>query len=576
MTREEMYGTAWPAGGRRRIAGPLCIFAVALAAACPSASAQLPKLTDPVQLPLQDGAVGEPIPGDTVEETVQGVVDQPLPGPVEDVVADTPVGGVRDEVNRLVNEAAGPGGGSGSGSTDTGSGSSSGNGSSGTGSTGRGGSSGGRAGGGSDGTTNRGGSGTRPRPSRLASARDRAGARNGAAAGTTTDLVDSDPRRTARSEGRSGSADEQSAAVQRIETIVKAIPTPIWIALAVLALLALALGARTFVERRNARALARDRELLRRDVLALERALLPPVPKQLGALTTSVAYRPSDGPAAGGDFYDAFELPDGRAALLVGDVSGHGPEALEATNSVRSQLHGLLEAGVSPRAAIAAVGERTPVQLAGRFTTVVVAVHDPAAGTLTYATAGHPPPVIIGPAGADLLSVAASPPIGVGMRTGSRETTVPLPAGSLACFHTDGVVEAKLGDGRFGRDRLAELVASLGPGEQARTLLDRVVAEADETPDDMAVFLVRPGDDATLVGPRVELLEFDADDLDSGYAQTFLEVCDVPEGEAVAALEEARAAVERGGTALVEVTCADGAGRARVVANDSAAPSAAA
>lgn len=582
MTTEEMYGTAWPAGGRRRIAGTLCIFAVALAAACPSASAQLPKIELPVQLPVEDGAVGDLLPGETVEGVVGEAVNEPLPGPVEDVVQNSPVGPVRDEVKRVVNEATGTGGGNtggGNGSgTGSGSGSASGSGSTGSpGSTGGGGAgSGGRAGGGSDGRTSRGGSGGRPRRSRLASARDRAGARNGAAAGASTDLVDSDPRRTARSDGRGGSGDEQSAAVQRIETIVKAIPTPIWMALAVLALLALALGARTFVERRNARALARDRELLRRDVLALERALLPPVPEQLGALTTSVAYRPSDGPAAGGDFYDAFELPDGRAALLVGDVSGHGPEALEATNSVRSQLHGLLEAGVSPRAAIAAVGERTPVQLAGRFTTVVVAVHDPAGGTLTYATAGHPPPVIIGPAGADLLSAAASPPIGVGLRTGSRETTVPLPAGSLACFHTDGVVEAKLGDGRFGRDRLAELVASLAPGEQAGTLLDRVVAEADETPDDMAIFLVRPGDDVTLAAPRVELLELDADDLDSGYAQTFLEVCDVPEGEAVAAIEEARAAVERGGTALLEVTCALGEGRARVVANDSAAPSAAA
>jgi hypothetical protein len=260
----------------------------------------------------------------------------------------------------------------------------------------------------------------------------------------------------------------------------------------------------------------------------------------------------------------------------VGDVSGHGPEALEATNSVRSQLHGLLEAGVSPRAAIAAVGERTPVQLAGRFTTVVVAVHDPAAGTLTYATAGHPPPIIVGPAAEELLSAAASFPIGVGMRTGSRETTVALPAGSLACFHTDGVADAKVGDGQLGRDRLAELVAALGPDDQARTLLDLVVTEADETPDDMAVFLIRPGADATALCPRVELLELDAEDLDSGYAQTFLDTCDVPEAEAAAALDEARAAVAGGGHALLEVTCADGAGRARVIAADSAAPSAAA
>jgi hypothetical protein len=162
------------------------------------------------------------------------------------------------------------------------------------------------------------------------------------------------------------------------------------------------------------------------------------------------------------------------------------------------------------------------------------------------------------------------------MRTGSRETTVALPAGSLACFHTDGVADAKVGDGLLGRDRLEELVASLGPDDQARTLLDLVVAEADETPDDMAVFLIRPGDDATALCPRLELLELDAEDLDSGYVQTFLDTCDVPEHEAAAALGDARAAVAGGGTALLEVVCADGAGRARVIAPDSAAPSAAA
>ena len=127
------------------------------------------------------------------------------------------------------------------------------------------------------------------------------------------------------------------------------------------------------------------------------------MPEQIGGLAASVAYRSCDGPAAGGDFYDAFELPDGRAAVLVGDISGHGPEALESTNSVRSQLHGLLEAGISPRAAIAMVGERAPVQLAGRFTTVVLAVHDAAAGTLTFATAGHPPPIMVGPGAEELL-----------------------------------------------------------------------------------------------------------------------------------------------------------------------------
>jgi serine phosphatase RsbU (regulator of sigma subunit) len=312
------------------------------------------------------------------------------------------------------------------------------------------------------------------------------------------------------------------------------------------------------------------------EVAALERALLPPVPERVGAVAASVAYRPRDGPAAGGDFYDAFELPDGRAVVLVGDVSGHGPEALESTNSVRSQLHGLLEAGLSPRAAIAMVGERAPVQLAGRFTTVVVAVHDPVAGTLTYATAGHPPPIIVGPGAEELMSAGASPPIGVGLRTGVRETTVALPSGSLACFYTDGLVEAKVAGAVLGRARLQGIVESLDADAQALALLERVFAEADETPDDMAVCLVRPVSGAEVLSPRVEVLELDADDVEGGFLERFLDACGVPAGERAVAAQQARASVETRGRAVLEVTIAHGAGRARVGAGEAAPDDAAA
>ena len=178
--------------------------------------------------------------------------------------------------------------------------------------------------------------------------------------------------------------------------------------------------------------------------------------------------------------------------MIVGDISGHGPDALEGTNSVRGQLHALLETGMTPRAAIAMVGERAPVQLAGRFSTVVVAVHDPADSTLTFATAGHAPPVVAGPGAEELLSAGASPPIGVELRTGLRETTVTLPPGTTCCFYTDGIVEAKNGEGMIGRGRLEELVSELDPDEQADVLLERVIAEAHDASDDMTLCLIRP------------------------------------------------------------------------------------
>jgi serine phosphatase RsbU (regulator of sigma subunit) len=312
------------------------------------------------------------------------------------------------------------------------------------------------------------------------------------------------------------------------------------------------------------------------DVAALERALLPTIPERLGGVCVSVAYRSSEGPAAGGDFYDAFELPGSRAAVIVGDISGHGPDALEGTNSVRAQLHALLETGMTPRAAIALVGERSPIQLAGRFSTVVVAIHDPVDGTLTIATAGHAPPVVAGDGVDELLSAGASPPIGVGLRTGLRQTTVSLPPGSTCCFYTDGIVEAKNREGMIGRGRLKELVAALEPGEQADVLLERVLAEAHDASDDMTICLLRPVAGPAERSPRVEVLEFDADEVKSGFVARFLDACGVPPIEGEPAVERARELVRSAGFGLLEVTMSGGACQARVLpATEQAAPPAA-
>jgi serine phosphatase RsbU (regulator of sigma subunit) len=355
-----------------------------------------------------------------------------------------------------------------------------------------------------------------------------------------------------------------------IDKVVEVVPTPIWLALGVLLILAAILGARAFVERRRARELERDRQRLLRDVGALERALLPAVPETLGALAASVAHRASDGPAAGGDFYDAFELPNGRVAVLVGDVSGHGPEALERTNSLRASLHGCLEAGLSPRAALESVGRSAGIESSGRFATVVVAIHDPADGTLTYATAGHPPPIIAGRGAHEPVTTASSPPIGVGLRTGLRETMVPLPADTVVCLFTDGLLEARISGELIGREELTRFVDELGPEQYADSLLAQVIAVADEAPDDMAVCVLRPVAGAEIIAPRIETLELDAEDIALGVAAHFLEACEVPDYQFATALEALSAAAAAAGGAVLEVTIDGTDARVRVTRADAA------
>jgi serine phosphatase RsbU (regulator of sigma subunit) len=355
-----------------------------------------------------------------------------------------------------------------------------------------------------------------------------------------------------------------------IEKIVAVVPTAIWIGLGALLVLAAALGARAFVERRRASDLQRDRERLMRDVGALERALLPAVPDMLGALAASVAHRASEGPAAGGDFYDAFELGDGTVAVLIGDVSGHGPDALERTNAVRSALHDRLESGLSPRAAIESVGRRPWLETTGQFATTVVAVHDPADGTLTYACAGHPPPIITGRGAHEPITTASSPPIGVGLRTGLRETKIPLPPETTVCLFTDGLLEARGSDDLMGREELTRFVDELGPEQFADSLLAQVVAVADEAPDDMAVCVLRPVTGAETAGPRIETLVLDSEDITLGVAERFLDACQVPAYQVATALEALSAAAATAGGAVLDVSIDSTGANVRVTRADAA------
>jgi hypothetical protein len=103
-----------------------------------------------------------------------------------------------------------------------------------------------------------------------------------------------------------------------------------------------------------------------------------------------------------------------------------------------------------------------------------------------------------------------------------------------------------------------------------------VIATADETPDDMAVFLLRPVSGAEVFAPRIEIVELEADDLALGLGERFLKACEVPAGEAAIALEQARATAASAGAALIEVSIDDSGARARVSAADATAASAAA
>lgn len=332
------------------------------------------------------------------------------------------------------------------------------------------------------------------------------------------------------------------------------LPEPLLTLLGSLGVLSLVLGLGYVIATLRAGRLDRQRADLLAEVGLLQTALLPDVPEVVGQVRTSVAYRPSDGPGAGGDFYDAMTLPGGRAAFILGDVCGHGRQALARTAFVRYTLRAYLEGGLEPRSALQVAGAVIDDHMGGEFATVVIAVHDPANGTLTYASAGHPAPLVAGPSRPEAIVAASSPPVGLGLRTGVRQTVLPLPPGSVVCLYTDGLAEARTERGVLGRPRLGDILADLGRDATAAKMLDRVAAEATAVGDDMATMVLVPTAGVTSGRPRIEQLEVEAQEVEEGLADRFLGACGVAPAETEAVIAECRRLLQRHGAAVLVVT----------------------
>ncbi|HEV2773628.1 MAG TPA: PP2C family protein-serine/threonine phosphatase [Thermoleophilaceae bacterium] len=368
--------------------------------------------------------------------------------------------------------------------------------------------------------------------------------------------------------GRSGSSDRSKRRASntseplfgRYETgpfaLVADVPPGMqWLVTALGALAALGLGASLLVTRRSGRDARRRRALLD-DLGLLQSALLPPVPAHVGGLGASVAYRPWDGPGAGGDFYDVFPLAEGRTGAVLGDVAGHGREVIGRTSGLRHTLRAYLEAGLEPRAALELAGRVLQGDELAPLATAVLAVHDPGQGTLTWANAGHPPPILLAARADEPLTAVSAPPLGAGIATGLRQTTVPFPPGSTACLFTDGLSDARTDQGRLGRARLAELADGLGDRLTAQEMLDRVSREALEITDDMAVCVLQAanvGDSAVdrRGHGRVEELALPHGEVSPSTVQRFLWACGVEPGEALATMGSARELARSEGTGVL-------------------------
>ena len=227
----------------------------------------------------------------------------------------------------------------------------------------------------------------------------------------------------------------------------------------------------------------------------LQHAVLPDVLPQVPGLDLAVRYLPStEGANVGGDWYDAFSLADGRIGLVTGDVAGHsiGSASImgQARNLLRAYAIGNLPPGRVLRRTNIALTRLLPDALAS----VVYAVLDPATGELSYANAGHPPPLLsTGGGRAEYLDDTTGTMLGAcpDSRYVTRRRVLPAGAG-LLCY-TDGLIEDRQRGLTEGLAALAQALRRSAPGsaEQMCVTAQASLLGRAERADDVCLLAAR-------------------------------------------------------------------------------------
>ncbi|TDB78322.1 SpoIIE family protein phosphatase [Micromonospora sp. KC723] len=254
----------------------------------------------------------------------------------------------------------------------------------------------------------------------------------------------------------------------------------------------------------------------------LQRALLPTELPTLPGARHAVRYLPwTHGADIGGDWYDVIHIDSHTAAVVIGDVAGHSPQAAATMGQVRNAIRAYAADGHGPAGVMQRVN-----QLLLRFEPHAMATCcylelQLTEGTATAALAGHPPPVLRVDGRARCLDLRTGPPLGV-RGAHYRDSTFLLPRGSTLVLYTDGLVE----DRRYPLDRgLADLYTALdaAPTDNPEDLVEHLLgADVGPSPrrDDVAI-LALTVDAEPPPGPRTARRRFRGDADSTSAARHF-------------------------------------------------------
>ncbi len=259
------------------------------------------------------------------------------------------------------------------------------------------------------------------------------------------------------------------------------------------------------VERRRAEESARrlfEAERRRDDNARMERALLPRPILASEDTGLAVTYRPGNqGAELGGDFYDAVELGNGWLRVVIGDVSGHGPDEAALGATLRSAWRALVLAGFPTDEVLRTVEQllRTERHHEHAFVTLCMLDIEPARRLASVTLAGHPPPILLADDARFVADDLRGPLMGIIDRSHWPSATLELPERWSLMLYTDGLIEGRAGPDqreRLGEARTLEIVRRHHrSGAVGEVLIDAVVTEVEQLhggplSDDVAVCLV--------------------------------------------------------------------------------------
>ena len=224
----------------------------------------------------------------------------------------------------------------------------------------------------------------------------------------------------------------------------------------------------------------------------LQRALLPQVIPDVPQIEIASRYvAGAQGVDIGGDWYSVIGVDDDRFAFVVGDVSGHGVDAVAVMAHARFTLRAYLVDGNTPQLALEKCSRQFDIAIDDHMITTIAGIGNWRTGEIVLANAGHPPPLLVTDGNVDYVSLPVGRPLGVGPSS-YEPATFTMPGNSTMILYTDGLIERRTEDIDDGMRRLVDVVAPIAQ-DPLEDLVDQVLTSLrdDDAVDDIAVLALR-------------------------------------------------------------------------------------